>query len=241
VTATIKLMVRSGSGVLSAVASRLQGSGIRVKSHSIEAVDENNALLIVSAESAEPVDEAAVRSALGDVEGVRSIEDVSAQVGQPGAPSAGVEIPAELVDRITHSFPKIMPHIQNYEEKLASDPQKSDKLRQLGVDTGRKLGTGADSSAPESVDQLIDEVILPAVEHIAEASRDGEKVVVPVSLFTRRVVTSMDLFSGEGEKCEFMCGLLEGLAVSTPGFERMSVTEAQCRANGDSACVFKFA
>lgn len=237
-TATIKLMVTSGSGVLAAVASQLQAAGIRVKSHNVEAADDGGSMLTVSGDVTGGFDEADLRGRLSGVEVVRRIEEISSAADQVAGPAPAAKIPDALVDRIVAAYPKIMPHIQNYEEQLTKDPDKADKLRQLGVEAGLKLGAQRQSGASGSLSELIDEVLVPVVGSIAEASRDGDTVVVPVSLFTRRVVTSMDLFSGENENCDFLCGLIEGMAASVPGYESISVTETRCRANGDPVCVF---
>lgn len=237
-TATIKLTVNSGSGVLAAVASRLQAAGIRVKSHSIEPVNASSSVLTLQVEVRGDIDEAELKSKLSGIEVVQGVENISAggSVHEPQQP--GVAVPEELVGRVVASFPKIMPHIQNFEEQTAKDPQRIEKLRQLGVEAGRKLVADLEHGSLDSLPAVIDEVVLPGISSIAEASRDGSTVVVPVSLFTRRVVTSMDLFSGDGETCYFLTGFIEGLATSASGHESVSVVESKCRANGDPACVF---
>lgn len=237
-TATIKLMVNSGSGVLAAVASRLQAAGIRVKSHSIEPVNASSSILTLHAEVRGDIDEADLKSKLTDIEVVQGVEKISTGDSAPERQQPGVAVPEELVSRVVASFPKIMPAIQNFEEKTAKDPQRTEKLRQLGVEAGRKLVADLEHGPLDSLPSVIDEVVLPGISSIAEASRDGSSVVVPVSLFTRRVVTSMDLFSGDGETCYFLSGFIEGLATSSPGHESVSVVESKCRANGDPACVF---
>lgn len=237
-TATIKLVVNSGSGVLAAVVSRLQAAGMRVKSHSLEPVNASSSILIVHAEGREDIDEADLKSKLSGIEVVQAVEEISSGDRAPARRQPGVEVPAELVNRLVASFPKIMPHIQNFEEQTAKDPQRVHKLRQLGVEVGRKLVAELEHGPLKSLPAVIDEVVLPGISSIAEASRDDSAVVVPVSLFTRRLVTSMDLFSGDGENCYFLCGFIEGLATSSPGNESASVVESKCRANGDPACVF---
>lgn len=237
--AVIKLRVNSGSGVLSAVASRLQAAGIRVKSHSLEPVNEGSAMLTLNADSDGGVDAADLRSRLSELEVVQGVEEISS--GEEAAPARRVpevEVPADLVSRLVASYPKIMPHIQSYEEQIAKDPRRTEKLKQLGVESGRKFAAALEPGSSESLADVIDDVVLPGIGSIAEASRSGDTVVVPVSLFSRRMVTSMDLFSGDDENCDFLCGFIQGLASSAPGHEAVSATESRCRANGDPACVF---
>lgn len=237
-TATIKLMVNSGSGVLAAVVSRLQAAGLRVKSHNLEPVNASSSILTVHAEVRDDFDAAELKSMLSGIEVVQGVEEISAGNRAPERQQPGVAVPEELVNRVVASFPKIMAPIQNFEEKTAKDPQRVDKLRQLGVEAGRKLVADLEHGPLDSLPAVIDEVVLPGISSIAEASRDGNSVVVPVSLFTRRVVTSMDLFSGDGENCYFLAGFVEGLVTSSPGHDAVSVMESKCRANGDPACVF---
>ncbi len=237
-TATIKLMVNSGSGVLAAVVSALQAAGVRVKSHSVEQVNSGSSMMTLQAEAAGGIDESELKSKLSAIPVVQSVEEISTGNRAPAMRTTGVSVPGDLVKRVVTSFPKIMPHLQNYEEQIAKDPQRVEKLKQLGVESGRSFAADLEHGALESVSDVIDEVVLPGIGSIAEASRSGETVVVPVSLFTRRVVTSMDLFSGDDENCDFLCGFIEGLSSSAPGYESVSVTETRCRANGDPACVF---
>ncbi len=235
---TIKLRVNSGSGVLSAVVSRLQAAGVRVKSHSLEPVSGDSAMLTLHTDAGAGIDAADLRSQLTELAMVQGVEEISTgEAASAGRPS-GLEVPGDLVDRIVTSYPKIMPYIQSYEERVAKDPQRVAKLKQLGVESGRKFAAALDPGSSETVTDVIDDVVLPAIGSIAEASRSGDTVVVPVSLFSRRVVTSMDLFSGDDENCDFLCGFIQGLVSSSPGHESVSVTETRCRANGDPACVF---
>jgi len=239
-TATIKLMVNSGSGVLGAVAVCLQTAGLRVKSHDIDPISGSSSMLTLTA-STTGFDEADLRSNLSRLEVVQSVEGIDA--GQQAAAPRGAagDVPGELVNRLVAEFPKIMPTIQSYEEQLAKDPHRSHKLKQLGAEAGRRFAASLEAGRPESVSAVIDDLVLPAIGPIAEASRKDDTVVVPISLFTRRVVTSMDLFNGEGENCNFLSGLIEGLSTSAPGFESLSVKESRCRAHGDPACVFSLA
>lgn len=237
-TATIKLLVRSGSGVLSKVASQLQTQGLRVKSHDLQPVNDSSVMLTLNTVSQEEIDEAGLKTLLADIDVVLGVEEISRAVSTAAQTTPAVEVPAELVERLVSSFPKVMSHIQNYEENIAKDPLKTDKLKRLGLETGHRLGNTPEADAPESLQGLIDDVVLPGIAQLAEASRDGETIVVPISLFTRRVVTSMDLIGGDDEQCYFLCGLIEGLAGSRPGYESVSVVESSCRANGDSTCVF---
>ncbi len=236
--AVIKLRVNSGSGVLSAVVSRLQAAGVRVKSHSLEPVSADSAMLTLHGDARGGIDAADLRSQLSELEVVRGIEEISTGEAAPAPQSSEPEVPGDLVGRIVASYPKIMPHIQSYEERIAKDPQRVAKLKQLGVESGRNFAAALEPGSSESLTDVIDDVVLPAIGSIAEASRSGDTVVVPVSLFSRRVVTSMDLISGEDENCDFLCGFIQGLASSSPGHESVSVTESRCRANGDPACVF---
>lgn len=240
-TATIKLMVNSGTGVLAAVASRLQTAGLRVKSHDIEPINASSAMLTLTADVTGAFDGAELRSSLSEIEVVQSVEEVSGGRLPVAPQQSASEVPGELVNRLVASFPKIMPHIQRYEEQLAKDPKRSEKLKQLGVESGRNFASSLEPGDPDSVPGLIEDIVLPAISSIAEASRKGDTIVAPISLFTRRMVTSMDLFNGEGESCGFLCGFIEGLTTSVPGFESVSVKEMRCRANGDPACVFALA
>lgn len=236
-TTTIKLMVNSGSGVLAAVAACLQTVGLRVKSHDIAPINGNSSMLTLRA-NATAFDEAELRSNLSQLGVVQSVEGIEAGQRAAGPRGAAGDIPADLVNRLVESFPRIMPIIQSYEEQIAKDPRRSDKLKQLGTESGRRFAASLEAGQPESVSDVIDSVVLPAIGPIAEASRKDDTVVVPISLFTRRVVTSMDLFNGEGEHCDFLCGLIEGLSTSPPGFESLSAKETRCRVNGDPTCVF---
>ncbi|MDZ7843113.1 MAG: 4-vinyl reductase [Gammaproteobacteria bacterium] len=131
-----------------------------------------------------------------------------------------------------------MPHLQDYEEQIAKDSQRVEKLNQLGVESGQNFAADLEHGYLESISDVIDEVVLPSIVSIAEASRSGNTIVVPISLFTRRVATSMELFSGDDENCDFLCGFIEGLSSSVPGHESVSVIETRCRVDGDPACVF---
>lgn len=235
-TAQIRLMVNSGSGVLAAVVNELQALGIRVKTHALDAMSNTSALLTLQAEAAADTDLAELRSRLSGLPVVQRVEDVTFE--QRKAPVEKTGIADELVERVSASYPKIMPHVQAYEEELAKDPRRREKLHELGAAVGATLAAQHDDGIPEDRNEVIDTVVVPRLGAIAEASREGEAVVVPISLFTRRMVTSMDLFSGDDENCWFMCGLIEGMIAAAPGQEAVKVEETKCRANGDSACVF---
>lgn len=77
-TATIKVMVNNGAGVLAAVASRLQAAGLRVKSHDLQPINGNSSLLTLSADAGGGFDEADLRSSLSGLEVVQSVEEISA-------------------------------------------------------------------------------------------------------------------------------------------------------------------
>ncbi|HSH42393.1 MAG TPA: hypothetical protein VK973_09765 [Arenicellales bacterium] len=240
-SAVIKLTVNSGAGVLASVVSRLQAAGVRIRSHSLESLDGGGAVLTLHAATGAGIDEAALRSALSDIDAVRSVDEIDA--GEGGVPTGlddSPEIPGDLVERLVSSFPRVMTHLQAYQERIAGEPRRADMLKQLGIQAGRRFASAVEHGPIKTVADVIDDVVLPGIGSIAEASRNGEAVVVPVSLFTRRMVTSMDLLGGDDESCDFLCGFIQGLASSAAGYESLSVAETRCRARGDPACVFAF-
>ncbi len=237
-TISIQLMVNAGSGVLAAVVTQLQASGIKVKSHKLERVNDKSSLLTMNAESTSVLDKAELKSNLSSIPVVQSIEELDLSTIAPARTEPEIEVPADVVDRVVAAFPRIMPLIQNYEEQVAKDPQRTAKLNKLGLATGKQFSADWNIDTLETKADVIDKMIIPKIGQIAEASRQDDTVVVRISLFTRRHVTSMDLIGGENENCYFLCGLIEGMASSVPSFASVSVDEQKCRANGDDNCVF---
>jgi len=61
-----------------------------------------------------------------------------------------------------------------------------------------------------------------------------------VSAFTRRRTDMMQVSdAGEGGKCFFLTGFIQGMLNAAPMLPIMAVDETSCRVNGDKECIFR--
>lgn len=243
----ITVILDGSAGGMARVITALKRFGLTFAGHHIEPIGGDRSRLIVSAEGSAVADE--LREKLAQVRGVAEVVRIGAggeaaaggprdRAARPAAPAAGLD---EFADRLVNDYPRILRHIDAFEEALPGNQDLSQQLKRLGRLVGSKLG-GQDPSLREAgtLHEALEGSVVPILDRIAEPEVVGSDIRVRLSIFTRRQVNTMDLvFGGEASRCDFLSGMIEGMIAGVPGIPDVQVNETSCRTNGDEYCLFR--
>lgn len=249
----ITVILDGSAGGMARVITALKRLGLTFLGHHIESVGDNRSRLTVNADGYAVADE--LRANLAEVKGVMEVVQVGGLDGggepaapgtaAPGAPAAPRSAPAPglegLADRVVDDYPKILRHIDAFEEALPSGQNLGQQLKRLGRLVGNRLGAG-DASLQEAgtLHEALENSVVRILDRIAEPEVVGSDIRVRLSVFTRRQVNTMDLvFGGEASRCDFLSGMIEGIIAGSPRLPRVRVDETSCRTNGDEHCLFR--
>ncbi len=255
---TISVLIERAPGSLARVVASLRKTGLSFRGHHLEPTsDPAQSLLTLSVDGRVVGGELA--QALSEVRGVLQIlrVDTNSAAGHAERTrprsmdtrhSAGPEVveaaaikPEELAERIITAYPRILPLIENFEDRIQNNSDRSRRLTKLGERVGKGLAAPrwANVSA-ETVHEALQRVVVPALEPIADAEAHGADLRVRISIFTRRQTNTMDLvFGGEAARCDFMVGMIQGMINASSSLPHVTVDEARCRTNGDEYCLFR--
>ncbi|MGD8710080.1 MAG: 4-vinyl reductase [Ectothiorhodospiraceae bacterium] len=248
---TVHLDVEERSGILSSAVTKLRRHGLMLERHQMTNGDDDVQRRLVIEASGDVTDPEGLRDMLGGIRGVirvANIEGVELASKPPATPAAAATEEStasagdseELADRVARAHPKIMQLVEEFEFSLSAG-EREPRVRELGRAVGERVAPRYTPDSPVSgVPDAIEQVVVPALEHIARTEPDGERLRVPISLFTRRYLNNMDLVFGEElDHCYYLAGFIEGILAKTPGLSAPGVVETKCRAVGDDTCIFE--
>lgn len=228
------------------VITALKRFGLSFAGHRIEPLADDRSRLTISAEGSAVADE--VRERLAQVKGVVEVLRIGTGGGSaparresprpaPAAQAVGFE---EFADRVVADYPRILRHIDAFEQAIPEPADLSPQLKRLGKLVGGRLGE-KDASLQEArtLHEALENSVVQILDRIAEPEVVGSDIRVRLSIFTRRQVNTMDLvFGGEASRCDFLSGMIEGMIEGVSGLPDIFVEETSCRTNGDEYCVF---
>lgn len=227
------------------VVAALKRFGLAFSGHHIEPVGNDRSRLVVSAEGHAVTGE--LRDRLSQVKGVLEVVQIGAgesgavrtarQSARPAETAASLEV---FADRIVSDYPKILRHVDAFEEAIPGNQDLSQQLRLLGRRVGGKLGQqDATLQEAQTLHEALESSVVQILDGISEPEVVGSDIRVRLSVFTRRQVNTMDLvFGGEASRCDFLSGMIEGMIEGVSGLPNVHVEETSCRTNGDEYCRF---
>lgn len=241
----ITVILDGTAGGMARVITALKRFGLTFAGHHIESFGDRSRLT-VNAEGNAVAEE--LRGKLAEVKGVAEVVRVGSG-GSSGAaqrePASRAAAPAtgldDFADRLVNDYPRILRHIDAFEEALPANQDLRRQLKRLGRLVGGKLGA-QDPMLREAgtLHQALENSVVPILDRIAEPEVVGSDIRVRLSIFTRRQVNTMDLvFGGEASRCDFLSGMIEGMIEGVPGIPDVQVEETSCRTNGDEYCLFR--
>lgn len=242
----ITLILDGTAGGMARVVTALKRFGLTFSGHHIEPAGENRSRLTVNAEGSAVADE--LREKLAAVKGVTEVLQIGSgnssaaaqreRAVRPAAQAAGLE---NFANRLISDYPRILRHIDAFEEALPGNQDLGENLRRLGRLVGRKLGE-QDPALHEAgtLHEALENSVVQILDRIAEPEVVGSDIRIRLSIFTRRQVNTMDLvFGGEASRCDFLSGMIEGMIEGVSSLPNVRVEEASCRTNGDEYCLFR--
>jgi predicted hydrocarbon binding protein len=248
----IDVKIKKTSGSLARVITGLRRKGFAFRRHRIsDDADPGCSRLTIDIDDGD-ASQQEVFTALTEIQGVVQVVEIRAEEPAATAPEnpqpASVPAPASnspssspAIIKLVESYPKIMPLIEEIEATLKNAKNRDRKLHMLGEQMGTALASREPGTAiaGEETRKEVLESIVKLLAPIANMQVQGDDLVARVSLFTRRYLNNVELlFGAEPEKCNFLCGLIQGLARSNSGLRNVVVTEPECRGNGDFQCRF---
>jgi predicted hydrocarbon binding protein len=247
VAVEITVILDGTAGGMTRVITALKRFGLTFSGHHIEPVGDNRSRLTISAEGHAVADE--LRAKLAEVKGVNEVVSIGSG-GESAAPrreappaAAAVSGLEDFAARLVNDYPRILRHIDAFEQALPGNQDLGQQLRRLGRLVGGRLGEG-DAALHEAgtLHEALEKSVVPVLDRIAEPEVVGSDIRVRLSIFTRRQVNTMDLvFGGEASRCDFLSGMIEGMIASVSGIPDVQVEETSCRTNGDEYCLFRVA
>lgn len=248
----ITVILDGSAGGMARVITALKRFGLTFSGHRIEAMGDKQSRLTVSAEGSAVAAE--VRDRLAQVKGVVEVVQIGSGGAAPAqvrreAPQRAAERPMaegrtvgleDLAERIVSDYPKIIRHIDAFEQTVPNRDDLAPELRRLGRLVGGRLG-GEDPMLQEAhtLHEALENSVVQILDRIAEPEVIGSDIRVRLSIFTRRQVNTMDLvFGGEASRCDFLSGMIEGMIKGVSGLPDIRVEETSCRTNGDEYCTF---
>ncbi len=248
----ITVILDGSAGGMARVITALKRFGLTFTGHRIESMGDERSRLTVSAEGSAVAAE--VRDRLAQVKGVVEVVQIGSggaaptqirrEAPQPATPRSmpqgqpvGLE---DLAERVVEDYPKVIRHIDAFEQTIPNRDELAPQLRQLGRLVGGKLGA-QDPTLQEAhtLHEALENSVVQILDRIAEPEVVGSDIKVRLSIFTRRQVNTMDLvFGGEASRCDFLSGMIEGMVDGVSGLPDIRVEETSCRTNGDEHCTF---
>lgn len=248
----ITVILDGSAGGMARVITALKRFGLTFSGHHIEPMGGDRSRLTVSAEGSAVAAE--VRDRLAQVKGVVEVVQIGSagaapaqvrrETPQPAAPRAvpqgepvGLE---DLAERVVSDYPKIIRHIDAFEQTIPDKGDLAPQLRRLGRLVGGRLGAQDPTlHEAQTLHEALENSVVQILDRIAEPEVVGSDIRVRLSIFTRRQVNTMDLvFGGEASRCDFLSGMIEGMVDGVSGLPDIRVEETSCRTNGDEYCTF---
>lgn len=235
----ISLQVAQASGILGKAAALLLESGLRYGKHRQNADSSGHPELIIEAEG-EHIERELLQSQLSEIEGVLEVNHI---LIAPKADATKVQLvqdtETELVADILRTWPNFIEQLQAFED-AQPHREREQKVGNLGKQIGRRMADLYPQLRDlDSIPAVLTDVIVPACQGIAQCKAQDNALMVPVSIFTKRLNGMNLLFHGEPDTCYFMVGFIQGLFDMARGLPPMKVQETRCKATGDSYCLFE--
>ena len=137
-----------------------------------------------------------------------------------------------ISDVIALKHPDIMSSVKEFSNNLPNDDNKLSIMREVGVEAGKKIFIAKFKSQKldDSVAVAMKKIVLPAVSPFTMAKIKENELHVAVCPFCIHIKEAVNAV-----QCHFLTGLIEGLiSLAFP----VTVTEVQCKAKKESACIF---
>ena len=250
---TVILTVEDRPGILSSAVTSLRRFGLTFERHRTHEEQTSGRRRMVIEANGVLTDPEGLAGRLAAIRGVVGVDPIGAGTTAAGpSPSPGpemapprpsaVKVSEELVQAMLADYPRIMGQFQQFELSLPADDRQTPQ-RELGYRLGLALAERHRAGLEASLDlgRTLENVVVPALERLAQAQVTADDALeVPISVFTRRYLNSMDLtFGAELDHCWFLGGLVQGLLERSPHLGPVRVTEERCRAVGDETCLFR--
>ena len=234
--ATISLILTKKVGALGRLASALEALGFTYTDHCVYGCESERCRVDVLAEWPGPGIEG-IPQALSRINGVEEVLDVR---------SAGGENPPwkrlpddALVNELVWGFPRIMPLLREFEEKLSVD-ERCHRMTKLGVAVGERTGKFHPRLADaHTVAEALTTAVWPMLKPLAAGGVDGSNIRITESVFVRRDLDMMYISRAEPRGCCFLTGFIQGMLTQGVRLPRVRVTEAKCQEAGDPLCYFR--
>jgi len=237
----IRLLIDQTPGTMARVLALCRRSGLDSTNHHIEkSGDPAYSELTVDAGGVISND---VAQALRDIRGVVRVIHLGAHGDVSNArrsiPVTPGVLRGNIVDKIISAYPRIFPYLNAYEKEINDSGERGRRVRTLGEQVGLRMARGTtEFDACNETGEVLN-LIAQSLQPLAQCTAREDAVHVSVSVFTRRRTDMMELSeAGNGGKCFFLAGLIQGMLNAAPMLPIMSVEETKCRINGDKECIF---
>lgn len=137
-----------------------------------------------------------------------------------------------IADVISQKHPDIMRYIKEFSGNLEGKEYKSVIMYDMGIEVGKKIFFSKYKTlkTDDAISSLLKKIVLPTISPFTLAKIKENELhvtVCPFCIHIKEVVSTV--------QCDFLSGLICGLIDAKL---QVSVTEVQCRARKDPACVF---
>lgn len=249
----ITVILDGSAGALARVITALKRFGLTFAGHHIEPVGGDRSRLTVGAEGTALLD--ALYDELARIKGVAEVvridsDGVARLTAPPESPrSAPPRRPApaadpkargleDLAKRLVADYPRIVGHLDAFEQTITSREDLAPRLRRLGKLVGGQLGEQDPTLlAANTLNEALETSVVQVLDRIAEPEVVGSDIRVRLSIFTRRPMSSTEP-GGEASRCEFLSGMIEGMIDAVAVLPAVRVDETSCRTRGDEYCTF---
>jgi len=246
VAVEVTVILDGTAGGMARVIAALKRLGLTFSGHRIEPLDDTRSRLTVKAEGEAAA--ARLREEIARIKGVAEVVQIGSDeessavrhdaAARPTAPTGRLE---DFADRLVKDYPRILAHIDAFEQALPADRDAGQQFWRLGRRVGTKLG-GQDPTLrqAETLDEALENSVVPVLGGVAEPEVVDGDIRLRVSIFTRGQGNAIEpASSSAASRCEFLSGVIEGLLDGAPGIPDVQVREIRCRNRGDEYCLFR--
>ncbi len=137
-----------------------------------------------------------------------------------------------ITDVIAQKHPDIMGYLKEFSAGLEGKDYKPLIMYDMGVEVGRKiyLSKYKTVKTDDAIGTLLKKIVLPTISPFTLAKIKENELHVNVCPFCIHIKEAVSTV-----QCDFLSGMISGLMEAKL---QVNVTEVQCRARKDPACVF---
>ena len=251
----IKLSIRCSkvAGILARAIVALRRAKFKVVSQHTEERNDGTFIELIVEGTASDTDR--LTQVVSSLDGVLSVEAHSeASDEQPsfGATSElKLESLSDSANRIAKEFPDIEVLVDHQRTQYEKD-EAAQQMRSLGISVATLREQHFAGIRPgDSIEQIIRSHLIADIAPFADAQYDDDGLKIMSSIFTKPKKTakpekkrgfgfSLGSIDTNIEKCDFLCGYVQGIVDHANWLNRMQVTETYCRREGQPFCLFEF-